>query len=1175
MFLSSLELVGFKSFANRTIFKFNGGITAIVGPNGCGKTNVVDAVRWVLGEHRSSLLRSEIMEDVIFNGSALRKPLGMAEVSITLDNQMNVLPTHFSQVTITRKVFRNGESEYYLNNTPCRLKDIIDLLMDTGIGHNSYSIIELKMIESLLNGNIDDRRKILEEAAGVAKYKQRKKETEKKLLNVEQDLQRVNDLIQEMEQRVRTLSRQAQKTKRYIRLQDELKNIELNLWKVEFDQINSRLTELEEDNKKWLLEKTVLDERLAEVLEELQILKISLDELENNLENVREDEAELNSKISDIKNKISLNKERKNNIGNSIEKLTKERFEIRNLITKFDDTLTKLTKLKEQKQDELTEFENVYRQISGELSDERNKITDCKIDLERVKEKRVELENKIKFLNFRQTQLESSKALAFSKLKELEAKISGANDSLATTLEKIKTLESDLESINSKKKELEQVAQNLREMISEESLKLENIRRREQEVRISLNEVITSLEFLNSILEVDESTKFLIKESGWAGERKYSLLSEILTVDEKFRIAFDSALGQFKNLIIVQNEKDLNSAIETLTGKHKGKCFFAVLENVSNESVNREPPENPRIIGYISELPIVDNKIRNILRIIFGTSVLVRDLNEAKEVANENIYDFVVTLSGEIVYSGFLEKRGSVLHREGIAIGKLDRINKLLSKKENLESELDSIKDEASVCENRKIEFEKELQNYQNEIESLNHKSKTLEFDKTNLMNKCNNYENQIKDLNNEKKDKEGEIVEIEKEFNIHKKELELLEKEIDEVNKDLNFKAEKLKSFEDEFEKQDTQLRSIEKTIVRLTAELDALTKEILRVENSKEMQIKKLQGLDKELVKLKNSIEEIARKIVEEESIFQELTKRHESIRAKKSILIENLREKEENFNLQDNYKDEIQHQIETLTEKIYRNEIEITRGKEQANSLFRKALEIYNVNLNDFRLDENLSLKNEDLPSRAEKVRQTLNSLGQINFLALQEYEEQSERLHHYKTQVGDLKKSKETLDEALVEINQTATKKFLETFDKVNDNFAKVFKELFGNDSTAELVIDRNNPLESEVEIRAKPSGKKIHSIDTLSQGEKTLVLLSLLFGIYLVKPSPFCILDEVDAPLDDSNVERFLNLLRSFSKDIQFILITHNKRTMEFANTLYGVTMTEDGVSKVLSVKLVD
>lgn len=1176
MFLSKIELIGFKSFANKTVFKFNGGITAIVGPNGCGKTNIVDAVRWVLGEQKTSILRSELMENVIFNGSSTRKPLGMAEVSITFLNDKQIIPGHFSEITITRRLFRDGESVYLLNNTSCRLKDITDLLMDTGIGANSYSVIELKMIESLLNGNFDERRRLLEEAAGISKFKSRKKETTKKLSTVHDDLLRIYDITAEIEKQVNSLSRQASKTRRYNKLHNQLKQLEVSLWKKEFESIKESLKLIDVENTRLQNTREELQLNLQSIVSEISSFEQQIDNLSEQIQELQVRESELFRKFSSLKQSIAVNNEKINSLDSSLKKLAADHFDAENLMRKYNQTLAKLESLKSQKENELSSLEATFSLLQSDYEKILSDIINQRKQLEADREKIVHTENQIQFLRLQIEQLETTS----SKNKESEEQIASEIVSLLKQIENEENskaiLENEIRELEVKIQQEYEEAEKLKGLESALNQQIDLLKEKINEKNLELKEISTSLEFLSSLLEVDESTRFLLNSSDWQFSAEPLLLGEILGIDESLRVAYDSLLGEYKNILILEKNEDVSKAVALLQEKRKGKCFFAVLENINGSF---EPPKFDlpnNVIGFASELPKVDLPIRFLLRILLGNAVIVNDFQTANEIAKDAKFSKVVTLSGEIIYKGLVQKRGTVLGSEGLSIGKVERIAKLKSIKQKIEEEIQAISSNLNILsENLKSIMLK--RNYNNS------KLKNYENEKAKFHDQLNKLESKLSSLYLQKESMQKDLGSIKESYNQFFDKLDLLNKQLADSEIELQKLKDKYKENYNKFEIVQNQnndtltnLRQIEKNVVELRMELKNIQGEMTRISSSKDKLQQKLLQIQKETEESKRIIEKLKNLIATISVDIQAINSELEEVKNSRLLFEEKKEELELLLQSQIEHRDMIQKQIDKIVAQIHQNELRRVHLTENNNSIFEKALETYDVNLNDISLPDDIEEINpENARIEIDRIRQALFSLGEINFLALQEFNEQNERLDFYRKQIEDLKNSEKSLKEALTELNQNAKQKFIDTFEKVNKNFQKVFNQLFDGDSFAEIIIDRDDVLECDIEIKAKPPGKRMLSIDALSQGEKTLTALSFLFALYLVKPSPFCILDEVDAPLDDANVERYIHLLNSFSKDIQFILITHNKRTMEAADCLYGITMAEDGVSKVLSVKLVE
>ncbi|MGQ9819544.1 MAG: hypothetical protein ACUVQ1_06435, partial [Candidatus Kapaibacteriales bacterium] len=796
--------------------------------------------------------------------------------------------------------------------------------------------------------------------------------------------------------------------------------------------------------------------------------------------------------------------------------------------------------------------------------------------LDSEREKIIQKENQIRFIQLQIDNLES----ALKQGKEYEEKLISELESIQQKLEDEKTFKLNAESkFHEFEEKIKYYTREEINIATEESSineEFEQLKILQNEKNLELKEVTTSLEFLNSILEVDDSTKFLLELPTWRSKTQPMLLGEILGINESLRVAYDSLLGEFKNILIVEKKEFVAEAIFYLQENRKGKCLFVVLEDLNFQA---DPPDvklPKKAIGYASELPKVDDRIRTFLRILLKDAIVVNDFSSAIEISGDYKFTTIVTLAGEIIHKGIIYKRGGILRSEGLSIGKIERISKLKSLKEQIEKELKAYANDSQKL-NEKLKALRS--NRENTTATL----KKLEIEKQQILKKINQIDSNLNSMLIQVESKEKDLIRIREQYRKYSEERKLLNQELVNAKKefdDLKNYFEQIqanfKLVEDEHSEKLNSLRNIEKSVIELRTELKNIQNEINRINVSKERLQQKLVQIEKESQEAKASIEQLSNINLNLRSEISQLDADTGKLKNSRLRVKEKKDELETLLERQIEYRYKLQAQIERIVSEIHRNEIQKAHLSENHNLFFQKALEIYGVNLNDISMEEILEIT--DINSariEIENLRNRLSSLGEINFLALKEFEEQNERLSFYKKQIDDLKNSESSLKEALNEINSTAEKKFIDTFELVNENFSKVFSQLFGDGSYAELHIDRSNVLECDIEIKAKPSGKRMLSIEALSQGEKTLTALSFLFGLYLVKPSPFCILDEVDAPLDDANVERFINLLNSFSKDIQFLLITHNKRTMEAANTLYGVTMAEDGVSKVLSIKLVD
>lgn len=1174
MYLSKLEVIGFKSFAQKTVFKFNDGLTAIVGPNGCGKTNVVDAIRWVLGEQKSSVLRSDIMENVIFNGSATRKPLGMAEVSLTIENTKNILPSEFSEITVTRRLFRDGESNYLINNTLCRLKDIQDLFMDTGIGSDSYSVIELKMVESILSGKYEDRRHLLEEAAGVTKYKLRRKEAAKKLLFIQNDLQRVNDIVSEIEKQVNSLARQAAKTKKYNKLQNELKELELKLFLFEFRKESEQLALLQNKMSDFDQIKQQKDKLISESEKNLKELESKFFQLDDNFQSSINNENLINNKINFISKELAVNEQKLKNLAELQEKI---RIDIHNSEKSIKSNKALIIdndkKIEAFKNDfiTLTEIVNSSR---AELEDTLNKLKTIRNDFNILYEKIIKLESEIQINT--QTILKNKKRVAeLQKIKDqLEKEQTNIFDSI-TDSDKL------LLKYNKNRDELKTNVENIKHSLekslleqSEIDIQISKLQEEISEARVNLNSSITNLEFLEGLEESDESTRFLLNSNEWNVNSGKFTLAEIISTDDKYRIAMESALGVYSNCLVVQKKSELNKAIKILKDNKLSKVPFICIESVPVFANFKNLKKSPKIFGYVWDLIKNDDPIKNLIRLLIGKAAIVDDYDTASNLVNEGLVDTAINLEGEIVTKNGYFKIGTPTKTEGLKLGKVERIQALNKEIEQQKQNIENLTKKLSNLKQKRDEIDiqeinKKLRIADSDLSECDRQISLTQYKKESLENILKSNQNRILKLSEE-------IQQFFDECSNYEQLNEELQETLQRSQEEYDNKKQELQSIERIFAEQQTLFKEKEMNLIRLDSEIKNIESKNENLKKQIEFEEEKINSLKNDIITNENLIQQLKNESKELELKKAKLNAELEDASLKKKIILEEKNSIEEQIERYSEDLTKLRKEHEKSLEAYHRLDLEINEKTNLIKSIQNMALDKYDTDLNlvQFELEENFSIST--VKENVNEIRYKLKDLGSVNFVALEEFEAQSKRLDFYEKQVKDLVESEKTLQDTIEEINTTAEAKFIDTFEKVNANFIELFKTLFNKEAEAELkLIEPENPLESDIEIIAHPPGKKPHSIEMLSGGEKTLTAIALLFSIYLVKPSPFCILDEIDAPLDDSNIDKFIKLVRQFSENTQFFIVTHNKKTMEACDTLYGITMQEEGVSKVVSVRFAE
>jgi chromosome segregation protein len=1186
LYLSGIEIFGFKSFAQKTHVKFNEGITAIVGPNGCGKTNIVDAIRWCLGEQKSAALRSDKMENVIFNGTSSKKPMGMAEVSLTIQNTEGKLPTEYTDITITRRIFRSGESEYLLNKNICRLKDITNLFMDTGIGANAYSVIELKMVETILSNKADERRAMFEEAAGVKKYKHRRRLALRKLDEVEKDLNRVNDIVSEVTKKVNSLERQAKRADRYNKLTSTLRELEIDYSERELALFVKQMKELREGKEENVIRKSEYESGIAKISDQLNGLKQELVNLEKTLSDKRLEISNQTEKIYNLQNNISISEERKNSLNNNIVKYTNELEELKNQLNVTFETIKKNKENLETISDEIEANQNeanVFDTKLGEYKlrfEEKREVVRSKTDelnerLKVITNKENELNNLVKALD------EKNKVIA-----KLNNKILDLTNNVAKTVGYIEELSVEKENISKKLQKSEETYLQKQEEKEKLEKHLDELKTGELDLRGVINGIKDKIIFLQNLVEnlegFSKGTKTLIENSDWA-KSEIVLLANVGQSSAEYRIAIEAALKNNLNNILIESLDDLKSGIEYLKKNEIGKASFYLAGNGKNNNgflnklqdwkhkrYAKKLPTEIGVIGLASEFVETDSKWQPYFSNLLNRVVIVNTLETAIELSSKYSGFKFATLDGDYLdYSGVVEG-GSKPRVDDSLFGRkqlLDELKNNLPEKETELSELEEliedvelkinsidlkdISEQGRMLVNDLANIEKQIGQFEFEKKKANDEIENAHIENKDSAAESNEIDNQrivisdeLEKLLSDKQVAERELSDLENDFSDFENEFNLL---VEKYNNE-KLKLERLqgdkRNLINSIEQSQNNIERIKKTIGVRIQDVNVSKEEIAATENDIEQRTIELEGYKK-----------IRETLIEEEKKIEE---QHTEVRTK----VESL----------ENEQSELRNKREEISEELHSADIKLNELRLKSENLIDHIKENYSLILERKEFDDFDTFNFAERSSEVFELKQKIKNLGPINLLAYSEFEEEKQRQDFLLKQRDDLFESKKDIVKTIEEINITATEKFTDTFEKIREHFIEIFRGLFNPGDEADLRLEENvDPLEAKIEIIAKPKGKRPTSIELLSGGEKTLTAIALLFAIYLVKPSPFCILDEIDAPLDDANIDRFSKILYDFSENTQFIVVTHNKRTMEAAQTMYGVTMQEEGVSKLVSV----
>jgi len=1192
MYLSKLELFGFKSFAQKTNVLFNEGVTSIVGPNGCGKTNIVDAIRWCLGEQRSSALRSDKMENVIFNGTANKKPMGMSEVSLTIQNTKGILPTDYSEVTITRRIFRSGESEYLLNKNICRLKDITNLFMDTGIGANAYSVIELKMVETILSNKADERRVMFEEAAGVNKYKLRRRLALRKIEEVKGDLTRVNDIVTEVEKKVNSLERQAKRADKYNKLSLTLREKELDLAERELALFNREKADNKIKKEENFKIKINLESQLSELEDKIKDIKQLLSDAEAKLKIKRDEVTSQRDKIYNQQKKISVEMEKKRSLEENITRYKQELEELKiqleeseKIINEGSLSIHEFEKNINSKTSDKLTLEKEITHSKSSLEEKRNEVkTENQLLVEQVKE----ITNKENDLSNLQKQIEVRNA-AITKANE---KIQSYTNNIAKTVgfiselndEKSKTEEALVEAeaeYSSKQKEKEELERELNQL-----------KEKELEIKTVINGLNDKIGFIQTLIDnlegVSKGAKALLESNEWTSKDK-TLLAYAGNTSEEFRFAIEAALKSNLNNILIDSIEELKKGIKYLKEKNIGKAgfyltgfsekenkgFLDVLQNFFIKRKRKSLAKEKGFLGWAKDSINAEQKWKTFFDKILLNTAIVDSLDTAFRLREQYKGFNFTTLNGDYIDNSGLVEGGSLPKGDDSLFGRKQYLDKIKAELPLHKKELEHLLEKINNTEEKISSIDLKVLSEQgrmlvNDLTNIEKQIAQFEFEKKRANDEIEKTREEIKDLAGESNGIDNDRIKLEDLVNSlrmrmkqEEKKRESLEAEFSSFEEEFNHKVSELNNFSLELERLSGEKRNTENAVQRAKESIDNIQRTIVRRETDIENSSNEVSSLNETLrtdeLNL-NDLEEKKKLLLAEE----------EKIETEYSEIKSNINDIEAEQN-------RLRKERERILEEIHLSEMKLNELSIKMENLKEHIKESYSLLLEQKTFDD---LDTFDFRQRTEEVntlKQQIKNLGPINLLAYSEYEEEKQRFDFLSKQRDDLLESERDIVKTIEEINITAQTLFMDTFGKIRENFINIFRSLFDPGDEVDLKLEESaqgviDPLEAKIEIIAKPKGKRPTSIELLSGGEKTLTAIALLFAIYLVKPSPFCILDEIDAPLDDANIDRFTKIIKDFSKDTQFIVVTHNKRTMEAADILYGVTMQEEGVSKLVAVR---
>ncbi|MFA4991884.1 MAG: chromosome segregation protein SMC [Candidatus Omnitrophota bacterium] len=1184
MYFKSLELFGFKSFADRTRLDFEPGVTAVVGPNGCGKSNIADSIKWVLGEQSAKVLRGGKMEDVIFNGTDGKEPVSFAEVSLTLSNQDRILPIEYDEVTVTRRLYRSGESEYMLNKTPVRLKDISELFMGTGIGTSAYSLMEQGKMDQVISSRPEDRREIFEEASGITKYKAKKREALRRLEDTEQNLVRINDIIVEVKRQINSIERQAKKAERYKDRYEVLKSLELKLSRIDLEGLSARFREANVNTDELKAREKSLEEELNATRASLVELNKERSQVETRRMELKSGIIETDSEISKAQDKILMDRERIEELikrradleseilksSESTASQEKEVFSLREKLSVMNKEDTERVALLKAKEARLDEISRAIKASETALSTSKANIVDIASRQAKLRNNMAKVSTTLSSHDSRLKRLETEKQTILEEKSGLEAKL---NEAAAEA----EAIEKEVSLLSSRKDEILKLK-------SDSLSRVESLENQLKEISSSLATGKSRLEMLEGARARHEGFSSGVKailERPQGPERKgvRGSIANLLKVKRGYEKAIESALEKYLQAIVADDSYSIEDSINYLKTNSSGKVLFAdagYFNAKAGELKEAAALQDSRVLGRAIDFVSADPSYQNILRHVLSGVYIVKTLEDARSLLKDDPRGGVfITLDGETVQQGFVSGGYSLKDDLGL-INRDARI-------QELSEEVAGLERQSGLLETERGQKEDEIKELERQIEStaadLSAKGVLL----ANAISRGSNIEENIKGVSDEISLANLEIDEVNSEIVTLRQEEESMTKTLSQIEEEARVNEERIKQNERLLV---NYAREKEELIVYVTEQRT----ELGAFESKKEGLASTLGILESSLNDVKSAInsrrmerEASSRKIDELRAEIAELEQRVRSLSEGSSGKTVVLQEVEKaysetlaKFSASESAMDQAERALDEVKSKSHGVDLKRTEVTYSMDNLKQRVRDVYKMELEEVVLPEDWrTVDRETLKKEAEESRSGVEAMGTVNLVAIEENRELQDRFVFLTNQRDDLMKAKDSLLKAIDKINKTTKELFIETFKNIQVEFRNFFKMLFGGGDGELVLLDDGNVLECGIDIVARPPGKRLQNVSLLSGGEKALTAVSLLFAIFKVKPSPFCVLDEIDAPLDESNVDRFARSLDMFTNTSQFIVITHNKKTIDKADVMYGITMQQSGVSKVVSVKFSD
>lgn len=1181
MYLKSIEVQGFKSFANKINFQFHNGITGIVGPNGSGKSNVADAVRWVLGEQRVKQLRGSSMQDVIFSGTENRKPLSYAYVSITLDNADHQLAIDFDEVTVARRIYRSGESEYLINGSPCRLKDVNELFYDTGIGKEGYSIIGQGQIDKILSGKPEERRELFDEAAGIVKFKRRKAAAQDKLAVEKQNLVRVNDILAELEKQVGPLEKQSETAKIYLRKREELKTLDVNVFLLENAHIREQLVQVEEKCRLAGGELAETGEKYEKIKEEYERIQAEIESLEVIIEQTRSTVTDTGLMRGKLEGEMNVLKEQINSARGSEAHLNNRKLALENEIAVKEKDRAGILSEKSEADVQMQEIIQKAEEQRNRLNDLQTKIAELNSAIEEGKNtiigelnQRAAIKSRMGRFDTMMEQVNIRKAELNSRLLRAKSDEAAREENIRKMGEKFEAVTEEIRLLTEKEASIELALGDAREELTRKDSKL-------RETQNAYHMEKSKLDTLSNLTERYEGYGGSVKKVMEQKEKNPGIIgvvADIVKVEKKYETAIETALGGNIQNIVTDDEETAKKMIRFLKENRLGRATFLPLTSINNpqEFKNPESLKEKGVIGMADELVQTQQEYRSVAKAMLGRIVVVDNVDNAVKIARKYDYGIrMVTLEGELLVPGGAISGGAFKNNSNL-LGRRREVSELEKSVRKLLAAIDALNREIDETKAGRNKLRMELENVKTELQKKSIEQNTIRLNISQARERMEEDVEGVASLKLEEKEIEEKVLEIRNDKENIQKELtgsETLEKET----------QEKINGYQQELDDK----RKQETEVSALVTEWELKVEKMRQTQGFKQANANRI---DEELGRFRAELAEILdaleknhqeaeQKRINIQEIEKTIEASYDTQNESEVKLKDSISHKEELTVKQKSFfttREEMSEKMSALDKEVYRLNAQKEKLEDGMESQINYMWNEYEITLSDASAirDENLT----DLSAMKKEIfglKDQIKKLGDVNVNAIEDYKNLMERFTFMSTQRDDLVEAEKTLEGIIEELDTAMRKQFTEKFEYINREFDKVFKELFGGGKGTLELMEDEDILEAGIRIIAQPPGKKLQNMMQLSGGEKALTAISLLFAIQNLKPSPFCLLDEIEAALDDSNVGRFAKYLHKLTKNTQFIVITHRRGTMEQVDRLYGITMQEKGVSTLVSVNLID